>query len=311
MDVEIMIARSGNPFSNTREGPSPLQGNGETDLDFSFSQKVTTPQIAFYATSGQFFRYNTATDAQADNDDFPSPPLGFGRPSWMTVTSDDDIFGVQKFLNQAPIVYWRASDNTILCSIDPRPSGFDEQRLLKGGVYAFLSNQPDATVNEDRLTLSTCAIDNPTANISSHGDTTETYLVTTDPTTGGGFQTYVYNPTTNTRTNLGSPGDLTDSSGHNSAQWTVDNLVEWYIFSGYGSTRTTGRVSLAIIFIRPDDTNANLVRLLCHTDGTGGGYQTGGQAHANLSADGWLVSWSSNMNGSARSDVFIALVPRS
>ena len=52
-----------------------------------------------------------------------------------------------------------------------------------------------------------------------------------------------------------------------------------------------------------------LDRILAAHDATGTGYDTGGQPHPTLAPDGKLVMWTSNMNGSARSDVFVARVP--
>ncbi len=85
------------------------------------------------------------------------------------------------------------------------------------------------------------------------------------------------------------------------------------MFNAFSTSEvTTGKASRALIYFKRTDTAVTNVRLLCHTDGLGNGYQEGGQAHASLSADGWLAMWSSNQNNSTgRSDIFIAIMPRS
>jgi hypothetical protein len=106
----------------------------------------------------------------------------------------------------------------------------------------------------------------------------------------------------------------TDWSGdyHLAGQWIFNNPNEWFIVDQWASDGT-GNYPIRLGMIGFASAQTGDVRLLAKHDGVGDNprYGTGGQPHPTLSPDGKLVMWTSNMNGLARYDVFVARVPTS
>jgi len=92
---------------------------------------------------------------------------------------------------------------------------------------------------------------------------------------------------------------------HMAGQWVFNNPNQYFVIDQWKRAGSfaiyQGMMGFASL--------AGDVRLIGANDATGTSYDTGGQPHPTLSPDGKLVMWTSNMNGSARFDIFVARMP--
>jgi hypothetical protein len=294
-------------FANYRQGPSDLQGaDGENAFAFSFNP--ATPRIGYKNPGSYIERFDTETMADANTGFFPKnlSPWGIDRGHQFKVDVNDGWFATEQYPKRQ-VVLWNSQTNEVRFHDESDITGI---HLDLSGVYGFVEvDHSSGNVQFRRWDLAGNQLYGRSSVFQSHSATLRGYLVSVDPSTSGGPQLYQYEATADRVTNLGAPGEVINSSGHFAGQWVHGNgsgTGQWALFSGWGSPNGS-KVNNAIVFI-PLDYPAREVRLLAHHDSSpGNDYYA--QPHATLSPDGQLVMWTSNMNGSGRLDVFVAVVP--
>jgi uncharacterized protein YjdB len=291
--------------SNWRRSPT----NGE--ITYAFSLDPATPQILYYykQADGKVHRYNTATNADADTGVFPWLPAaddGSSSLTWLQVNLNDTwIVGmynsthttVAKRLSDGlertfphgihtvdephvdreyPVVYIGCNDPTQWQNVP-----FNLETGLE-----ITKNDPgliDSYSHEGVLRGRTVGI-NYNYGVVSVDHLGVVTLLSPNPTPTNRFGNY-----------------------HFAGQWVFNNPNQWFTVDQFALADTPhSPIYLGMIgFVNV----AGDVRILAAYDGIGTGYDTGGDPHPTLAPDGKLVMWTSNMNGSGRSDVFVARVP--
>ena len=285
--------------SNWRTVPA----NGE--INFAFSLNPATPRIGYYIDDGNnktIHRYNTATNSNADTGIFPYTTSATGSSlSWLQVNLNDGWL-VGMLNSNSTIVGVRISDG--LERIIPRGTNdVDEPHIDREFpiVYISTNNQQNIVVN-----LETGAVvpetDPQGVDVADHEAPLRGKVVAVQWTVNGIIST----SRTGNVTVAVTPSP-TDWSGdwHMAGQWVWNNPSEYFLLDQWANNGNyairQGMIGLVSI--------AGDVRILVAHDGTGTGYDTGGQVHPTFAPDGKLVMWTSNMSGSGRYDVFVARVP--
>jgi len=287
--------------SNWRSSPT----SGETR--FAFSLNPATPQIVYYYNpgNGSINRYNTATNAIANTGIFPYTPSandGSGSLVWLQVNLNDQwLVGMYNSNNTTVAV--RLSDG--LERIIPKGThAVDEPHVDREYPVVYIGCN-DSTQNWI-INLETGAVvpKNDPSNIDrySHAAALRGKVVAIN---------WLVNGVTSAdhlgNVNVAFTPSPTDWGGdyHLAGQWVFDNPSQYFIVDQWKRAGNFPIYQGMIGFV----SIGGDVRILAAHDATGVAYLTGGQPHPTLSPDGKLVMWTSNMNGSARFDVFVARVP--
>jgi hypothetical protein len=288
-------------MSNWRAAPV------SAEIEGTFSLNPATPRIFYYSGSNTLNRWDTQANRLANVNGFPiNIPTSNGTYFTWIQTQINDGWIVGMLGSNSTIVGVRPSDGTIRY-ITTAASGLD--------------------IDEPHIDR-----EQPVVYVSASGS---------DP------QNVIYNLNTNTRVNprdtqgivnddhnapmrgkiagvswqanatvlVDWQGNVTKIPGisptnwagdfHTAGQWVFDNPSEYFMLDQWQSG---GNWPIALGMIGLQSVGGD-VRLLVAHDGTGGGYQSGGQPHMTFAPDGKLVMWTSNMRGSGRFDVFLAKMP--
>jgi len=290
-------------FENWREAPAE-------ELGLAFSLNENTPRIAYYLDgSGVLHRYDTETMTQANTGHFPHQASNIHDDgTWFHNSLNDEMFVWQEYPEGNGVVWdavndverytWSSADDV------------NEPALDRSGNYLFLS-VPGTRFQIVRLSDGVVlGAPDGDRRVVHPSPGTGGLVFTHDPDTGGGYQFYVAQGNGQVST-VGRPGDYFGAPGlgHHSALWvTEDNatgLDQWTLFSSYTRSGTNpGLLGNNIAFLRASDGET---RILAWHDSVSPDYWE--VPMGQLSPDGRLVIFKSNMNGSSRYDTFLALVP--
>jgi hypothetical protein len=279
----------------------PIDG----EINFAFSLNPATPRLGYYVDDGNdktIHRYNTATNRNEPAGIFPYTTSAAGTGlSWLQVNLNDGWL-VGMLNSNATVIGVRISDG-LERIIPAGGNDVDEPHIDREFpiVYVSTNNRANIVIN-----LETGAIvpetDPQGIDAADHEAPLRGKVVYINYTVNGIVST--------SRTGIvqievqPSP---TDWSGdwHMAGQWVWNNPSQYFIMDQFASNGNypIRQGMIGFVSIGGD------VRILVAHDGTGTGYDTGGQVHPTLAPDGKLVMWTSNMRGSSRFDVFVARVP--
>jgi len=288
-------------FTTSNWRTLPIDG----EINFAFSLNPATPRIGYFVDDGNdktLHRYNTATNRIEDTGIFPYTTSAAGSSlSWLQVNLNDGwLVGMLK--SNSTIVGVRISDG--FTRVIPRGTNdVDEPHIDREFPFVYIStnNKQNIVVN-----LETGAVVSETdpsgVDAADHEAPLRGKVVALNWDANGIISNDRFG---NVRVEV-TPSP-TDWSGdwHMAGQWVWNNPSQYFVLDQWQGTGNYPiyRGMIGMVSIGGD------VRILAAHNATGTGYDTGGQVHSTLAPDGKLVMWTSNMNGSARFDVFVARVP--
>jgi hypothetical protein len=278
------------------------------EIGLAFSLNPATPRIAYIGNSTRVDRYNTASD-QIEN---------IGPWPWIVTGVGEYLDWLQTQLDDHWIVAMTRSNNTIVAL---RPSD-GLQRIIPTSLAGVETDEPHLDREFPQVYIASASpsgVKNKIANLEDG-----TFTVPNDPngivedSHGAALRGKVVavgNWTANAIVATGKDGSVrpvvtpspTDINGdyHLAGQWVFNNPNEYFVVDqwkrGGDYAIYQGMIGFA--------STGNDVRLIAAHDAIGTDYEKGGQPHSTISSDGRLVMWTSNMNGSARFDTFIARIP--
>ena len=276
------------------------------EIGFAFSLDPATPRIAYLVNDKRVDRYNTAVNAVENAGRWPWKIAAAGEyPQWLQ-TQLDDTWLVVMLQSTTTIVGFRPADGFERV-VTPAVAGviIDEPHLDREFPVVYIAS--DSPVKNKIVNLESGAFTVPTdpngigqdshqaplrGKTVAQGHWQANAIVETDRT---GNVRPIVSPT---------PTDV-NGDYHFAGQWVFDNPAEYFVVDQW---KSDGNSAIARGMIGFASTGGD-VRVLAAHDASGTDYGTGGQPHPTLAPDGKLVMWTSNMNGSARYDTFIARVP--
>jgi hypothetical protein len=290
--------------SNWRQ--APIDG----EINFAFSLNPATPRIGYFVDDGNdktVHRYNTATNQIQDTGIFPyTPSAAGGSLSWLQVNLNDQWL-VGMLNSNATVIAVRLSDGLQRSYPTSFYGGIDidEPHIDREFPVVYISTNDEANLV---INLETNQVVNETdpqgIDAADHESPLRGKVIFINYTVNGLVST-----DRNGNVQIEIQPSPTDWSGdyHQAGQWVFNNPSQWFVIDQWARDGNYPIRRGMIGFVRPGGNGDP--RLIVAHDATGTGYDTGGQVHPTLSPDGKLVMWTSNMNGSARYDVFVARIP--
>lgn len=290
----------GSGLSNARRLTSPAPW---MDLTFTFSSNPATPWYAYVSTGGSIVRLDIRTMTAAPGDGWP---VGEASAAWLHQSEGDGLFVWMRGPGGSTAVAYEPGTATLKTYTN---ADLNEPRIDRAGRYVGMSLST-RNVGEiwDFTTASvvyTVAGDPgiPFAHIASLRrrwmgvDWNETYppnFTSISPEPGSAVR-------------VGKPAN--GSAIHGNGSWIqhpADLDDQWALFYTYGGLRPPEDYWLSpggMVLITPNGQR----RLLGHPYNTSRSYGT--YSFCKLSPDGRYVLFTSDMNGSPRSDLFLAEMP--
>ena len=288
-------------FASSNWRPVPIDG----EINFAFSLNPATPRIGYFVDDGNdktIHRYNTATNRIEDTGIFPFTTSAVGGSlSWLQINMNDQWL-VGMLNTNATVVAVRLSDG--LERIIPAGThDVDEPHIDREFPIVYISTNDQANIV---VNLETGAVvpetDPQRIDAADHEAPLRGKVVYINWTVNGIVST---DRTGNVKVEV-QPSPI-DWSGdwHMAGQWIYNNPSQYFVMDQWlrNGNYPIRQGMIGFVSIGGD------IRLIAAHDATPGGYDTGGQPHPTLSPDGKLLMWTSNMNGSARFDVFVARIP--
>jgi len=277
--------------------------NGE--INFAFSLSPATPRIGYFVdddNSKTLHRYNTATNRIEDTGIFPYTTSAAGSSlSWLQVNLNDGWL-VGMLNSNSTIVGVRVADG--LARVIPRGTNdVDEPHIDREFPFVYISTNNAQNIVVNLETGAVVAETDPSGvDAADHEAPLRGKVVALNWEANG-----VVSNDRQGNVRVEVTPSPTDWSGdwHMAGQWVFNNPSQYFLLDQWQGTGNYPiyRGMIGMVSIGGD------VRILAAHNATGTGYDTGGQPHPTFAPDGKLVMWTSNMNGSARSDVFVARVP--
>ena len=293
-------------FASSNWRRAPIDG----EINWTFSLNPSTPRIGYFVDDGNdktVHRYNTATNRIEDTGIFPYTPSAAGSSlSWLQVNLNDQWL-VGMLNGNATVVAVRLSDGlqrsyptSFYGGIDTDEPHIDREFPV---VYISTNDEANLVVNLETNTV-VAETDPQGIDAADHESPLRGKVIFINYTVDGLVST-----DRNGVVKIEIQPSPTDWSGdyHQAGQWIFNNPDQWFVIDQWARDGNYPIRRGMIGFVRPGG-NGN-PRLIVAHDATGTGYDTGGQVHPTLSPDGKLLMWTSNMNGSARYDVFVARIP--
>ena len=276
------------------------------EIGFAFSLNPATPRIAYLVNDKRVDRYNTATNATENTGRWPwNIAAGGDYPQWLQ-TQLNDTWLVTMLQSTTTIVGFRPSDG-FERAVTPAAAGvsIDEPHLDRQDPVVYISGDSDP--KNKMINLATGAFKVPTDPNGWAQDSHQAPMRGKTVAQGHWQANAIVATGSDGRVWKVASPTPTDVNGdyHLAGQWVFNNPAEYFVADQWAANGSNAIYRGMIGFV----SMAGDVRLLAATDATGTGYGTGGQPHPTLAPDGKFVMWTSNMNGSARYDTFIARVP--
>jgi hypothetical protein len=293
-------------FSNYRQLTGSIKP--AIDLCFAFSANPATPHIAYVIASG-INRIDTTAGvmALANTGYFPKS----GGSDWLQGDMNDVWFVAETGgQGSGNFMAWNSQTNASYTR-----SGANEGRLERNGTYVLMTNVSSGWLW--RLADNTVW---PSGSFGSqafcaHGGECRNYWMANYSNNEGGNGIDVYYPDEAAAngvgryslvypTSIASTGIIARICGH----WiqTVGDRTQWLVYNDQSGSGSSGSIRQAIALVRCDGATA---RLMCHHYSTTTSYYQ--WPAPNISPDGKLVIFCSNMNGQSRTDDFLAEMPLS
>ncbi|HEV8150859.1 MAG TPA: Ig-like domain-containing protein, partial [Gemmatimonadales bacterium] len=276
------------------------------DLAFTFSSNPATPYYAYVSRGSTIYRVDIRTMTEAPGNGWPV--TGETSAVWLHQSENDGMFVWMRGAAGSTIVAFEPSTNTKKTYTN---SGLNEPRIDRAGRYVGIAMNGNGLFVWDWNTSSIIW--------TTPGDPGIPYAHTASLRRRwmGVDWNMSYPPdftkfipdVPNSATHVGGPANATLVHGNgNWIQHPADLDDQWALFTHYGSLRPPESYWLApggMVLITANGQR----RLLGHPYNTTGNYTF--FSFAKFSPDGKYVLFTSDMNGSARSDVFLAELPTS
>jgi uncharacterized protein YjdB len=282
----------------------PIDG----EINWAFSLNPATPRIAYYVDDGNdrtIHRYNTATNQNENSGIFPYTPRAAGSGlTWLQVNLNDQWL-VGMFNGNATVIAVRLSDGlersyptSFHGGIDTDEPHIDREFPV---VYISTNDEQNVVVNLETNTV-VQETDPNFVDAADHAAPLRGKVVAIQYQVPG-----IVSADRNGTVRIEVTPSPTDWAGdwHMAGQWVFNNPNNYFVIDQWlrDGNFPIRRGMIGFVSLAGD------MRVIVAHDATGSGYDTGGQPHPTLSPDGKLLMWTSNMNGSARYDIFVARIP--
>ncbi len=311
----VLVRQNGSPYywylldftpgvgvSNPRLLSGPIKP--WIDLAFTFSNNPATPYYAYVSNGVSIVRFDIRTMQSASGNGWP---LNESSAMWLHQSKEDGLFTWMRGANGPTAVGYKPSTGILKTQshVD-----LNEPRIDRDGRYIGFSlgspNQNKAVIwdwESNNIAWSGGGIPFPFA----HQASLRGRWIGVDWTLSFPAQYWVMNPSTpNSFKYIGGPANGTLVHGNGNWIQNPANLDDqWAVFTNYG-TLQSGYSWLSpngIVFVNLNGDR----RLLGHSYNTSSDY--GSYSFVKTSSDGKYVMFTSNMNGSGRTDVFLAEMP--
>jgi hypothetical protein len=286
----------------------PLTGNLAPlmDLAFTFSNNPATPYYAYVSSGTVIRRFDIRTMAEAPGNGWPV--TGETSAMWLHQSENDGLFVWMRGANGSTVVGYQPSTGTRKTYTNPN---LNEPRIDRAGRYVGLSmNTPlNGLVVWDWQTNTVPWTSPGDPGIPfAHNASLRRRWMSVDWNMGYPPDFAMFSPDLpGSAVHVGGPANGTTVHGNGSWIQHPANLNDqWALFCHYGSLRPPESYWLApggMVLVTPNGQR----RLLGHPYNTTNNY--GFFSFAKFSSDGGYVLFTSDMNGSGRSDVFLAEMP--
>jgi hypothetical protein len=274
------------------------------DLAFTFSNNPATPYYAYVSRGSTIRRFDVRTMTEVPGNGWPV--TGETSAMWMHQAENDSFFTWMRGANGTTIVGYEPASGLRKTYTNPN---LNEPRIDRAGRYVGISMSGNGLVVWDWLTNSVAWSTPGDPGIPfAHNASLKRRWMSVDwndsyPPDFSVFSSDV----PNSAQHVGGPANGTLIHGNgNWIQATPDLDDQWALFVHYGSLRPAESYWLSpggMVLVTPNGGR----RLLAHPYNTSSNYSF--YSFAKLSPDGRYAMFTSNMNGSARSDVFLAELP--
>jgi VanZ family protein len=274
-----------------------------SDTAFAFSSNPATPYYAYVSNNSSIVRFDIRTMTEAPGNGWPMAEAG----TWLHQSENDGLF---TWMTASTIVGYEPSTGTRKTYVD---AGVNEPRIDRAGRYIGLSMNSndlklwDWQANAIVWTHRQAAPDQvPFAHVASLRDE----WIGVNWNVAAPWQFDVIDPIGRTVQNLTGPAPSTVA--HCNGNWIqhpADLKDQWAVCLHYGSLTPPAPPIGSLL--APGGmvllTANGQRRLLGHSYNTSSNYSL--YSFAKFSSDGRYVLFTSDMNGSARSDQFVAELP--
>ena len=280
------------------------------DLGVSFSNLASQPRIAYVMTNTQIVRYNTATMQVENTGTFPLDLSAVGAFSWLQHDKNDGWFA--GLTNDQSVAFaWNSQTNQFLTHGE---TWLNEPRLERDGRYIALTNSNSTFRLWDLATNTFGPTQSDRLNSwLGHNANLRGQWVTTDVNASAPFDLDRYYPSGGQIVKTRFLNNSASSGVHHSGNWVQSDAElggdlnrQWSFMSGVENDAFTVNAlwKQGIGIVRSDGSDA---RLLAHHYSVSPSYYA--DPFAQVSPDGRVVIFNSNMNGSGRYDLFVAEMP--
>lgn len=299
-----------------------LSGNlaPASDLSFAFSNNPATPCYAYTAgTNGVIRRFDFSTMTEVPGGGWPITDLGSGQyewPVWLHQTEQDAFFTWMRGANGSTIVGYEPSTGTKKTYTN---SGLNEPRIDRDAANRSVAISMTTPQNQalfwdwrsNSITWSSPLIPYAEPPVAHHAGL-RGYWVGTDWNANYPWPFWSISAVPNSVINP-LPGGIAQGGGHCSGNWIqrpANPKDQWFVCYSYGGLVPAPAANLAAApgGILMSTANGQR-RVLAHLYNTSGDYTF--YSFAKFAPDGKYVLFTSNMNGSSRSDLFLAELPTS
>ena len=285
----------------------PLTGSlaPQSDLAFTFSSNPATPYYAYVASGETIRRFDLRTMNEVPGDGWPKTD---SSPTWLHQSENDAFFVWMRGANGSTVVGYEPATATLKTYTNPN---LNEPRIDRGGRYVGISmNTPQNGLVVWDWLLNTVTWTTDGTIPFAHNASLKRRWITVDwnMTYPPDFSMFIPD-VPNSAQHIGGPANAT--LVHCSGDWVQSpaNLNDqWALCTHYGSLRPPESFWLApggMVLLTPNGQR----RLLGHPYNTVPASAYNFLSFPKLSPDGNYVLFTSDMNGSGRSDVFLVELP--
>jgi hypothetical protein len=288
--------------------PRPLTGvlAPFMDVAFAFSNNPATPYYAYVSSGSTIRRFDIRTMAEAPGNGWPV--TGESSAMWLHQAENDSFFVWMRGANGSTIVGYEPGTGITKTYTN---ANLNEPRIDRAGRYVGVSMDipGNGLIVWDWLTntIPWTTPGDPGIPFSHNASLRRRWLSVDWNMSYPPDYTMFTPDVPNSAVHIAGPANATLVHGNgNWIQHPADPNDQWALFCHYGSLRPAESFWLApggFVLITPNGQR----RLLGHPYNTTGNYTF--YTFAKFSPDGRYVLFTSDMNGSGRSDVFLAELP--